>query len=254
MVLVLDIVLILTVYRSMNIDSSLTKNSLLLLAGVISDIELEFVKQWNINLDSPTILYIKNTFYLNYDENDLIKYLQYKFLVNFPIQLTYLKKNRINFILLYYYYKVFNLQKEHKIFNDEQREVIRTSHGITIENAGPGTGKTTTACRKAFEYKNEGVIFISYSNSAVKEDKKRMYDYPFTSSLITSKKYLFSTIDKLAGFINGRISETYDHSIKTAESTIEQRGYIFNYKHIIIIFFSIIFSVLFYSSYIIYTF
>ena len=235
MVLVIDIVLILTVFRSINIEGSLNKDELLSLAGIISDLEWEFVKQWNLNVVSPIILYLEYNFYRDYDENDLVKYLQYKYFINFPIQLTYIsKKLRIKFVLLYYYYKGFNLERIPKIFNTEQVNAIRNSHGITIVNAGPGSGKTTTACRKAFEYKDEGVIFISYSNSSVNEDKKRMYEYPFTSSLISSKKYLFSTIDKLAGSINKTIYESYDHSIKEACSLIEKRGFDPRYKHIIV--------------------
>lgn len=233
----LDIVIILSIKRQLHIDSSLTSSDLNNLLGEATVEELEFLKIWHTNLVSD-LLRSKLNMYEGYSSEDVLKFSEIQHQLRFPISVSYIKNElRSAYILLFYIYKGFNVDRQDRIFNEAQLEAIKYRHGITIVNAGPGTGKTTTACKKAFTCREEGVIFISYTTTAVNEDKRRMYDHPGTSSLLFTqgfnKSYVFATIDKIAGGINGSISETYDHSIKTASDRIE-RGVSFKQKHIIV--------------------
>lgn len=232
----IDMIVILSIKRLIYIESSITSEELKKLLGNPSNDEMIFIQTWNNNLNSQLLFNALN-YYLEYESEDVAKLLEIKYRNRFPIAMTHIKLElRKQYILLYYIYKGFNVERYNKIFNAEQIEVITASNGITIVNAGPGTGKTTTACRKAYEFKNEGIIFISYTNASVDEDRKRMYDYPLTSSLMLSdgfnKSYVFGTIDKIAGMINRNIYETYDHSIKEATDKIKNLS--FKQKHIIV--------------------
>lgn len=229
--------IILTVFRNETLDSNLSRDEMILLLGDISNDEKQFLKEWDNSVKSPYIKQIEEKYYVNFDTKDVKKYLEYKHCKHFPIPLSYVTKDKIKHILTYFLFLEFNIERHEKSFNDEQQLAIDISEGITIINAGPGTGKTTTACKRAFEKREEGVIFVSYTNAAIDENKKRMYDYPGTSSLQSSnfdKKYFFGTIDKISGMINGEISETYDHSVVEAEQKIKKRQFTFNQKHIIV--------------------
>jgi hypothetical protein len=229
--IIVDMVVILTVMRGVILDSSLKTDELKKLLGNVTEDEKTFITSWNNYLQQIDI-----SQYHYYEPDDVKKYLEIKYNIRFPIANSYITKANLrkNYILLYYKYMGFDINRYDINFNDEQIECIRTSNGITVVNAGPGTGKTTTACRKAFEYNNEGVIFISYTNAAVNDDKNKMFSYPMTTSLLSGKKYVFSTIDSIAGTINGGISQSYDHSIRDAIERIRNNNTNFAQKHIIV--------------------
>jgi len=236
--LIIDMVVILCIKRYQSIDSQLNSNALKTLLGTMTDEENQFLVLWNHHLHSVHLENLILSYYKDYESDDIVKYLEYKYNHHFPILFTYIKNNvRKQYVILYYFYRGYHIERYDKIFNIEQNRTINLNEGIVVVNAGCGTGKTTTACKKAFECRNEGVIFISYTNSAVNEDKKRMYDYPLTSSLMSTKgfsnHYVFGTIDKIAGIINKGISETYDHSIKAACIKLEA-GLQLQQKHIIV--------------------
>ena len=93
------------------------------------------------------------------------------------------------------------------LMNERQKEVV-DAMGVTIVNAGPGTGKTTIACEKAFTLSSEGVLLISYTNEAINEIYRRLHLYPGHVGMIGrrsgGKKINVSTIDSIASFVLGK--------------------------------------------------
>jgi len=233
-------ILILSVYRKKYVESGLTTKEIETLLGTITTEETEFITTWNTNINSKFINDTFSYYYHDYDTKDIVKYLEYRYFVHFPIPMSYIpsSKNKSLYVILYFHYLGYDIFRINKEFNEKQIESIMTNRGICVVNAGCGTGKTTTACRKAYEFRKEGVIFVSYTNSSVNEDKKRMYDYPGTSSLMATdkfnKNYVFGTIDKIAAFINNEVFETYDHSIKNASNIVKMGNQHFVQKHIIV--------------------
>jgi hypothetical protein len=126
-------------------------------------------------------------------------------------------------------------------FTDEQRKTITQTVGICIVNAGPGTGKTTTANEKAYQLQNEGVLLVSYTNEAINENYNRLFYYPRMKGIMGKKKYpkklTVTTADSLAAYINGGIADSYDEVIRKAINKLEDRSkgqIIIPYNHLII--------------------
>lgn len=234
----LDLVIILSICRNQNVESALDKPSLQSLIGVPSQTEINFLGWFNQLIASQEVKNIITQYYNFHDYNDVKSYLQHVNSVLFPIPLSYLTKDKKEIIVAFYYYKQLKLNIDYKSYSVEQEDVINQSSGITVVNAGPGTGKTTTACEKAFRLRGEGVIFLSYTTSAVKEDFYRMYVYPEVSKNMScdnlDKLLVFKTVDSLAGAINGGISESYDHSIRDAIISLKRNPRHFRHKHIIV--------------------
>jgi len=228
---------ILGICRSVPIACNQDKNDLLTLIYPILDSDKNFIEYWNNLIESFTIKEFSQTIFAEYSYLDCLNYLENKNMVTFPIPLSYITKNKKETILSYFYMIQKSMEIPRRIYNFEQQMVIN-KRGLIIVNAGPGTGKTTTACKKAFLLKDEGVIFLSYTNAAVFEDRNRMYEYPGCSSNMSfkslDKKLAFLTVDSLAGNINGGISSTFDHSIRDAISKVEKRNITTKQRHIIV--------------------
>lgn len=233
-----DLATILCINRGLTIESGLDKNGLEQLLGNITQSDINFMEYWNKLVISNNVSLLIYYNFQYHDYNDCKMYLQTINSASFPIPLTYLLKNKKENIVAYYYMHGMKVTIDVKNFNIQQLDVINQDRSVTVVNAGPGTGKTTTACEKAFRLREEGVIFLSYTNAAVKEDMYRMFVYADVSKQMSSdkldKKLIFKTIDSLVGGINGGISETYDHSIRDAINMINKRGYRFTQRHIII--------------------
>lgn len=233
-----EIALILAIFRNTIVASTLDKNQIELKLGKATDEELQFIECWNQLVDSKVVADIIETNFKNHDYNDCLMYLKTVNCKNFPIPLTYITKDHKASIITYYYIMGMKYTIDSKYFNSEQLAVINQSTGICVVNAGPGTGKTATACAKANKLKDEGVIFVSYTNAAVGDDMCRMYEYPNASSYVSKdisnlkKKVIFTTIDSLAGCILGGIAETHDHGIREAIDRLTQNR--FSQKHIIV--------------------
>lgn len=233
-----DLATILCVNRGLTIESGLDKSGLEQLCGYITQLDVDFIDYWNKLCCSNDVSLLIYYNFQHHDYNDCKMYLQTINSTSFPIPLTYLTKNKKECIVAYYYMMGMKVNIDVKNFNIQQLDVINQDRDICVVNAGPGTGKTTTACEKAFRLREEGVIFLSYTNAAVKEDMYRMFVYADISKQMShdklDKKLVFKTIDSLVGAINGGISETYDHSIRDAITMINTRGYRFLQRHIII--------------------
>jgi len=76
---------------------------------------------------------------------------------------------------------------------------------LLVVNAGPGTGKTTVANEIAFQLRDEGVLLISYTNEAIKENYKRLKTRPDMNRCLGLKNYkktcCITTLDSLATYI-----------------------------------------------------
>lgn len=222
--------LIATICRNLKLTSSLSKEEILLiLGGQVSQEEIEFVKRYKTIMKSPEIAQLILQ-YARHDDGDMLKYLESINYTSFLVPMTYLgTSDRKEKIMTFFYISSLRTNLPTRVITHEQQEVIRL-RSFTIVNAGPGTGKTTCGCIKAFTLQHEGVIFSSYTNAAVKEIKVRMYEFP-----INKKKILFSTIDSLAAKICHGISESYDENIRNAITIIEKRGRLdLDYRHVIL--------------------
>lgn len=234
---IFELVVILTIFRGESVRTGLNKQQLLSLLNGVTQEEIQMLNNFNTLLVSDIVTNIINLYFKDYNHSDMIKYLQYKYIISFPIPLTYCY-NKKETIVAFYVLRGVNIELKIPDFTSEQQTVINRTSGFTIVNAGPGTGKTTTACQRAFSLLNDGVIFLSYTNAAVNEDKKRMYIYPNMSNNICStdlnKKLAFKTVDSIAGIINCGIEESYDHSIRSAIELLKTGRVTFNQKHIIV--------------------
>jgi len=125
-------------------------------------------------------------------------------------------------------------------FNEEQLKAITPHQGLYLINAGPGTGKTTTAIERAYRLQKERVLIVSYSNEAVREVYNRFKKYPGVRGTVSHKKMgkskiVVTTVDSLAAYICGYqpSSDSYDHNIRMAIA-LNSWGKITPFKHIIV--------------------
>lgn len=152
-----------------------------------------------------------------------------------PISTVFSGKMGKNYILAYYICKGYNVNHVRPVFTEEQSQLIRFETGAAIVNAGPGTGKTTTAVERAFYWKSQRVLIISYSNEAIRELHKRFKEYPGHRGQIGFKEHtkstgeaypiVITTVDSLAWFITGKgsISEadsSHDTAIRDCVSAV----------------------------------
>lgn len=212
----LKLSIILAICRSRKLESGLNKEEMLEILGQYSQDELTYASNY-VQFSKTEVIERLLQQYDNYEDKNLLKYLESINYVSFPIPMTYLGTNRRNIIITFFYLNKLQCNLPQRNFTPEQIKSIQ-SNGVTIINAGPGTGKTTTACAKAYYLSSNGrnVLFESYTNSAVREDKVRMLEYPIDSDRIT-----FTTIDSFAGKICGGISNSYDQNIRDAIEKIE---------------------------------
>lgn len=232
----IDLIVIASVFREETIPSTITVNELNIMLGEITNKETKKLKKFNKLVNSEEVQNILEKYYKGFSEEDIIKYLELKTYVKFAIPLSHLKLElRSKYTIAFYLYKDLNVIRKKRKFNSLQRKVINKTQGVVIVNAGPGTGKTTTACKKAFELAEEGVIIVSYSNASVNEIKDRIYEFPGASDKIDNKKIIFSTIDKLAFTITKEIDD-YEHAIRhaTLKMRRENYRYLSSYSHIIV--------------------
>lgn len=161
----------------------------------------------------------------------------------FPMPSTFVNKNEV--VLAYYKYKGFDIQKKTKTFTNEQNYVLNQNiSGIIVINAGPGTGKTTVANERAYRLKKEGVLLVSFTNSAIDENYKRLKTYPNMRTILQKKSYKkdrnvinVTTIDSLASHIvkTHKMGDNYDLNVVNAISLCPRLSKIIKrYKHIIV--------------------
>lgn len=83
------------------------------------------------------------------------------------------------------YCQVMGVMNElpHVEFTSEQERVLNHTAGVCVVNAGPGTGKTTVAVRKAYDLKDDGVLILTNSSEMADELYKRLVMYPIKNDL-----------------------------------------------------------------------
>lgn len=237
--LVLEIVTILSLCRNVVVQSGLNKKDLEAMLGNPTEDEISKLSYWNQLINSFVIENICNNVFPYHNYNDCLAYLKVINYRHFPIPLSYIKSKQKETIIAYYYMNRLKCSLNQQVFNDEQLSVINQHTQPCIVNASAGTGKTSTACKKAYDLRYEGVIFVSYTNASVRDDMEKMYQYPGMSSNVSKDlktQIAFMTIDSLAGHIIGGIAETHDHGIREAINRIKSGNVppsIYNYKHII---------------------
>lgn len=214
-----SMIIIITLCRGIKLESGLNKKEILEVLGEFKNDEVLFVEQFIQFTKNQTIIDLLLPFN-NFEDKSFLKYLESVNYHSFPIQLSYLGINKKQIIMTYFYLNRMKTELPNRTLTEEQFFVVNTNENLVV-NAGPGTGKTTTACTKAYQLSKKGrkVLFISYTNAAVKEDKIRMLEYPYEKENI-----IFSTIDSLAGKICASILDSYDHNIREAISKIESKN------------------------------
>jgi hypothetical protein len=137
------------------------------------------------------------------------------------------------------------------IFNCQQEHIIAAPSGLYICNASAGTGKTACAIDRAYRFQSEGVIIVSYSNTAIKEVHNRLKTYPQHRGNIGNKQFqktkhgswysiVVTTIDSLAWFICNdqnfnNTDRAHDQTIIDATNLVQRdTSFLASYKHIII--------------------
>ena len=203
--------------------------------------EKEKVEEWRKKMSE-----VKDVNITFYSPSELITYCECVTGLNFPLPTKHLpaKKER-EAIIAYYKLKGHEIIIEKREYTDEQKILLDENiKGLYIVNAGPGTGKTTIVNQRAMNLRDENVLIISYTNSAINENYKRLHLYPGLSKYIGYKKYDKKinciTADSLAGHILGVVvdGDCYDTSIRSAINKCQtgyskpKKGII--YKHIIV--------------------
>jgi len=197
-----------------------------------TEIEKDILKKWDqCTYEAKKYLHI----YEKYSPGDLVNYLTVKNRhdMPFPGSLISPKKARI---MGYYLLMNFPVIFETITFTMEQNSVINMNTGIYIINAGPGTGKTTTATEKAYILRDEGVLLISYTNSTINENYFRFHEYMGIKKYVGKKNYTkkinIVTVDSLARNIIKEIPENYDICVRLAIDQLDNYRNI--YQHIIV--------------------
>ena len=225
--------------EKVSIPSVMTKTELTKILKNITPEEFDIADEWisdRVELSS----YLES-----YSPNELKTMLEMKYRMSFPFPLSFLPASKARRLLLSWFKYVLSL-KEYDLeplrnprqFNHDQRmvfEEIDNAPGgdeetkIVVVNAGPGTGKTTTANNLAIQHIEEGVLLISYTNESIKENYRRLHEYPGTYGKIGSgsnskkweKNITVVTVDSLAARINETTTETeHDRAIRLAISNL----------------------------------
>lgn len=145
-----------------------------------------------------------------------------------------------------------NLPDESKLNEDQFKLIYNVNNNLIkrktllqVINAGPGTGKTTSANALAYNRREEGVLLISYTNESIKENYKRFFDYPCGKNTTGLKKYNgplinLITVDSLAAKIIGDASDkNFDEIVQRASIRIDPLLFIHPirgrmYNHIVV--------------------
>jgi len=216
-----------------SIPSGQTKSGLNQLLGNVSIEEFREVDRW---VNAP----IKITGYLReYTPAELKTMLEIRFKTSFPFSLSMLASGDAHKLILGWFWYVFGLTDGEisrlsgpRTFNSDQERIfseIRTADTgetkIVVVNAGPGTGKTTTANSLAIQNINDGVLLISYTNESINENYRRLREHPGTHGKVGKKAWdkLLNvvTADSLAARINSLATEVdHDKVIRLAISNI----------------------------------
>jgi hypothetical protein len=208
--------------------------------------------------------YIKDPEVLKpFDDGSLRSYLQMKYHINFPFSLSLFSggNGALRKTILWWFnnYSLFDPDNISvptvDSLNKSQRSVIENMNPkdlpkkkvtlLQIVNAGPGTGKTTTANTLAYHLRSEGVLLISYTNESIRENNKRFFDYPESKTYVGLKKYKDNpinliTVDSLAARIIGDSSDkNFDETIQMASLRIDPMKFVHPtrvriYNHIIV--------------------
>lgn len=213
--------------RGIHISSSLKKKDLedMFLTPITND-ETNNITIWNEISKHAYIIWLIATQYSEYISIEIKRMFEFKTGHNFPIPLTYISKNPIEKIIAYYYLRGYPIIFPKPSFTEEQKILLVSNTSkrpqLIVTNAGPGTGKTTVANERAHLFKFEGVLLISYTNAAISQNHKRLYQYPKMKGVLGLKDYKkrlnVTTVDSLAGYINGHITEGEDHDSAVTEA------------------------------------
>ena len=147
-------------------------------------------------------------------------------------------------ILNFYTLSGYDIVYPDTVYNNDQEDVLSIKEGVWVVNAGPGTGKTTTANERAWRYRDTKVLLVSYTNQAIKENAKRLQGYLDSNKYVCMRSYTknitISTVDSLAAKISwgkdGNWKGGYDKSVDGATSILKrgQRGKLGDIDHIIV--------------------
>lgn len=138
--------------------------------------------------------------------------------------------NNLKALLGYYIVSGARLPTIQKTRLTEEQDFLVNSvrKGIFVINASAGTGKTTTANRRAASLVNEGVLVVSYTRSAIDENYFRLKTLPGLS-----RKLCKRTFKKDRNVINVTTVDSFAyHLTKAISSQTEQKKteeYIPNY-------------------------
>ena len=208
--------------------------------------ETSRMKSWD-----ELIATLPNVHYSDYSSSELATYLGIKTKFHCPltpVSSVFGGVDGKRQLLAFYLQQGYNVWYPPPQFTKEQQGIISFSEGCVVVNAGPGTGKTTTAVERAMQHQHEGVIIVSYSNEAVLEIYKRFKEYPSHRGVIGFKEFkkasgesygiVVTTIDSLAWFLTnkGSIStaeSSHTQAIQDAISAIRY-GNVPNYRHLIV--------------------
>lgn len=173
-------------------------------------------------------------YFEDFDNNSLIYLLSSTYRKSFPFSRSVFRNEESLRKTIYWYYRPEKIRLPSiGSLNEKQKEIINNISNwrprnpvIQIVNAGPGTGKTTTANTLAYSLKDEGVLLISYTNESVRENLHRFHQYPQGKVNSGFKKYVntninLATVDSLASKVLGDFSDTdYDQSISRARMNL----------------------------------
>lgn len=158
---------------------------------------------------------------------------------------------KVSIMRIHFFYDYLGIEIPVQKINlsDEQLSVVNRENGFVIVNSGPGTGKTTIAVHRALKWFKEGVIIVSFTNSAVNNIMDKIIDYIEDTNLVGKKggesdteRITLTTIDSLsrkasgdskAGSFNGQIEYALQREDCFGRHFSDVSGNI-KYKHIII--------------------
>lgn len=257
------------VYRNIRIEALDTLDICIdkLSSSPITDEERHFVQYFKSYMTHPYILNVTQSYDL-FSPHELVLYLTSRNIHHFPIPVQFIKKGEEKLcIIIYYMLRNMKIERNIRTWSDEQLQAINSDSRFTIINAGPGTGKSSSMNERLYRLyseKKEGVILVSYTNSAINENFERLFEYPGMYCNMIKKEYrkpvVVTTIDSIAGYICStvgkmsyqahsvfenikQIKETnhvnYEESIKRAYNLAKTqpeklREKLETYKHIII--------------------
>lgn len=107
--------------------------------------------------------------------------------------------------------------------SNEQKSIMEKENGIIVVNSGPGTGKTTTAVHRALRWEHEGIIIVSFTNSAVENVYEMLSNYIDDKDKIgkengnaENQTIYLTTIDSLTSLAGASKKSDFDARIESA--------------------------------------